>query len=90
MARLAACQAEAAKALNHDLEKHVLHPALEAVVALADELCRAQTCVQQIHDAGSSRGEVERLGSEIDLSCDIAREKLAHLDVQRIRPGHVL
>ena len=35
------CQQQAAKLIDHDLERHALNPAVKTVVALADEIIRA-------------------------------------------------
>jgi hypothetical protein len=86
VAVLAACQRDTAGVLNHELEQHALHPAIEAVVALAAELSHLQGCASQLVDAAIGGDGVGKLQAEIDISCSVARERLAHLDVQRITP----
>lgn len=87
VAILAACQRDTAGILNHEVERHALHPAVEAVVALAEELSHLQDCARELLDGGVSGDDVDKLRAEIDISCTVAREKLANLDVQRITPA---
>lgn len=87
MALLAACQQDTARVVNHELERHALHPAVEAVVALAEELSHLKDRASQLPDTGDDRDAMNKLRAEIDISCSVAREKLAQLDVQRITPA---
>lgn len=87
VAILAACQRDTAGVLNHEVDRHALHPAVEAVVALAEELSHLRDCARAILDGGVSGDDVDRLRAEFDISCTVAREKLANLDVQRITPA---
>jgi hypothetical protein len=48
MALLAACQRDTASVVNHELERHALHPAVEAVVALAEELSHLKECASPL------------------------------------------
>jgi len=83
---LAACQRDTAKALNQELQRHAVYPAVEAVAALAEELSRLQERAKEPLDSGDDNG-IAQLQAEIDISCCIAREKLAALDVQIIAPS---
>ena len=84
VAILAACQRDTAAVLNHEIDRHALHPAVETVVALAEELSHLKDCASQLPEGGAGAEEMDRLRTEIDISCTVAREKLAHLDVQMI------
>ena len=84
---VAACQRDTAAVLNHELDRHALHPAIEAVVALAEELSHLKECASRVPDANGDGAGVDRLRGEIDISWSIAREKLAHLDVRTIAPA---
>jgi len=84
---LAACQRDTAKALDRALERHALHPAIEAAAALAEELSRLQDSASQRDEGGAGGDEVDELGAQIEISCTVARERLANLDVQRIAPA---
>jgi molecular chaperone GrpE (heat shock protein) len=87
VAILAACQRDTAIVLNHELDRHALHPAVEAVVALAEELSHLNDCASQLPNVSVDGDGVDRLRAEMDISCSVAREKLANLDVQRITPA---
>ena len=87
VAILAACQRDTAGVLNHEVDRHALHPAVEAVVALAEELLHVQNCAGELLDGGVSGDDVDKLRAEIEISCTVAMEKLANLDVQRITPA---
>jgi molecular chaperone GrpE (heat shock protein) len=84
MAMLAACQRDTARVLNHEIDRHALHPAIETVVAMAEVLSHLKDCVSRRRNGGAGGGGTKKLRAEIDLSCTVAREKLAHLDVQII------
>jgi hypothetical protein len=85
VAILVACQRDTANVLNHELERHALYPAVEAVVALAAELSHLRDCASQLLGGGGDGAG--KLRAEIDISCSVAGEKLANLDVQRIAPA---
>jgi len=87
MTLLAACQRDTAAVLNHELDRHALHPAIEAIVALAEELSHLKDCARQLLDGCAGREEVGKLRAEMDLSCTVARERLANLDIERIAPA---
>ena len=74
------CQDQTAKMLNSQLERHALNPAIEAVVALAEELAGLKT--KSITAEPNSR-----LTEEINIAAAIASEKLAYLDIEKISPG---
>jgi len=84
---LAACQQDTAKALNREIEQHALHPAIKAVGALAEELSRLEVCAIRLLGDGTDGGQAGELRNEIEISCGVAREKLAALDVQMITPA---
>jgi molecular chaperone GrpE (heat shock protein) len=86
VAILAACQKDTANALNHQVERHALHPAVEAAVALTEELSRLQDCAKQLPGSDEGNDGLGEIRTEIDISCTVAHEKLAHLGVQRIAP----
>jgi molecular chaperone GrpE (heat shock protein) len=84
---LAACQKETAALLNREIERRDLYPAVEALVALATELSRLDGQVQQWPAEGAAGDQVNKLRQELALSCSIASEKLAHLEITMIAPG---
>jgi molecular chaperone GrpE (heat shock protein) len=86
VATLAACQKETADVLNHKLERHALYPAVEAVVALAAELSRLEGQARQLLPDSADGDQANKLLQELDISCRLAAEKLAHLDVAMITP----
>jgi molecular chaperone GrpE (heat shock protein) len=57
------------------------------VVALAEELSHLRDYASQLSHANLDGDGVDKLRAEIDVSCTVAREKLANLDVQRITPA---
>lgn len=87
MATLAACQRDTAKALNHELERYALHPAIEAVAALAEELFHLQDSARQLLDSGVGDDGAGPLTQEIGISGSVARERLANLDIRTIAPS---
>ena len=84
MAMLAACQKDTANVLNREMERHALHPAVEAVVTLAAELSHLQDCAGRLLDGGDA---ADRLRKEIDICCTVAGETLANIDARRIAPS---
>jgi hypothetical protein len=87
VARLAACQKETAAILNHEIQRRDLYPAIEALVALATELSHLAGQVQQLPAEGADGDKANKLRQESALSCSIASERLAHLNVTMITPG---
>jgi hypothetical protein len=87
VAILAACQRDTAGVLNHEIDRHAIHPAVETVVALAEELSHLKDCASRLPDGSAGGDGMDKLRTEIDISCTVAREKLANLDVQMIRPA---
>jgi molecular chaperone GrpE (heat shock protein) len=83
----AKCQEQATQALNHVLERHALNPAVETVVALAEELLRLRDIALQPNTDGSPAGRLQTLNEEINISAQIAREKLDYLDIAHITPS---
>ncbi len=99
LAILAACQRDTSNALNHELERRAIHPAIEAVVALAEELARARDCVRDCAGGvdnespgaagigGGAGSGMDLVRPVLDISCGIAQEKLANLNVEMIAPA---
>lgn len=83
---VAACQRDTAAVLNHELDRHALHPAIEAVVALVEELSHLRDCASRLPEPSCDENGVGKFRAEIEISCTIAKEKLANLDVQMITP----
>ena len=83
----AKCQEQATQALNHVLERHALNPAVETVVVLAEELFRLGDVALQPNTDGSPAGRLQTLNEEINISAQIAREKLDYLDIAHITPS---
>ena len=84
MSILAACQRDTASVLNREIDRHALHPAIETVVALSEELSHLKDYVSQMPNGSPDHENIEKIGGEIDLSCTVAQERLANLDVQII------
>jgi molecular chaperone GrpE (heat shock protein) len=87
VAMLAACQRDTAGALNRQIEKTALHPAVEAVVALAAELSHLQACAEGLPDGGTSDDAAGKLRQEIEICCTVADETLANINAKRIMPS---
>jgi len=83
----AKCQEQATQALNHVLERHALNPAIETVVALAEELFRLRDIALQPNTDGQPAGRLQTLAEEINISAQIAQEKLDYLDILHITPS---
>lgn len=83
----AKCQEQATQALNHALERHALNPAVETVVALAEELFHLRDIALQPNTDDSPPGKLQTLADEISLAAQIAREKLDYLDIATITPS---
>lgn len=87
VAALVNCQKETAGILNHELERHALNPAIEALVKLAKELTDLPERIGQSTGGVGTEKEFAGIQQEIDISCSIAREQLAHLDIEIIAPS---
>lgn len=77
---VAACQKDTADALNRKLERHLLHPAIETIAVLVEEINRLRDCGKQLENKFPSFVE------EAEISSSLAEERLAHLDIQRLMP----
>jgi len=84
---VANCQRDTAKVLNQELERHVLKPAVEAIVTLADELFHLDELVKHLCQGAVGSDELEKLGQDVHISNQIARDKMACLDIERITPS---
>ena len=83
---LKACQQQTQQLLQQQLERHALHPAVEAVVVLAEELLRLNTLQQNVDQATDVEAARKNLTDELNISAAIAMEKLALLEIQKIVP----
>jgi molecular chaperone GrpE (heat shock protein) len=83
----AKCQEQATQSLNHALERHALNPAIETVVSLAEELFRLRDVALQPNTDDQPAGRLQTLAEEINISAQIAQEKLDYLDIAHITPS---
>ncbi|OHB49694.1 MAG: nucleotide exchange factor GrpE [Planctomycetes bacterium GWF2_41_51] len=72
-----ACQKQTAELLNNNIERHALNPAIETVVFLYDEIRQLKSV---------SEKNAVKLSSEIDISLQLAHDKLAYLGIEKIMP----
>ena len=84
---IANCQRDTAKVLNQELERHVLKPAVEAIVTLADELFHLDELVKHLCQGAVASDELEKLEQDVQISNQIARDKMTCLDIERITPS---
>jgi molecular chaperone GrpE (heat shock protein) len=83
---LSECQQQTAKAVNREVERHALNPAIETVVALVEEISRLNKLVQQLEDKSQSEQAIARLREESQVASCAAHDKLAYLDIELILP----
>jgi len=83
----AKCQEQATQSLNHVLERHALNPAIETVVALAEELFRLRDVALQPNTDDQPAGRLQTLAEEINISAQIAQESsiISTLHTSRLR-----
>ena len=80
------CQQQTAELINHDLERHALNPAIETVVVLADEIIRADIG-KKLTQKFEPDIALDLLHERLQSSAEIAKDKLAYLDIQKINPA---
>ncbi|GAI32797.1 unnamed protein product [marine sediment metagenome] len=80
------CQQQTAQLVNHDLERHALNPAIETVVALADEIIRADIA-KKLTQEFESEVALDLLHEKLHSSAEIARDRLTYLDIKKINPS---
>ena len=84
---VAACQKETASVLNREVERHTVKPAMETVVALAEELFHLRDLIEQFCPESGPYDDLEQLKQESEVSCQVACGKLSYLDIERITPS---
>jgi len=75
-----ACQKQTAELLNNNIERYVLNPVIETVVFLCDEINKLKSVAD---------GKAENISDELEISLQLAQDKLAHLDIERITASAV-
>ena len=80
------CQEMAIRIQDQELERHVINPAIRAVVALAEEIDRLKKVSENCCSNEAAGSDSEHLDAEIQISAAIASDKLRHLDIKMICP----
>jgi hypothetical protein len=81
------CQAQTEKLLRHELERHCLHPALDTIVLLAEELDRLHSLIPTGLPETEHHKDWMILAQELQISLSVAVDKLADLRLERIIPA---
>jgi len=82
----ASCQQDTARLLNREIQRHALHPAILALVLLADEIKRIREKAIAAEPLADLSPEVSDLIEAVNFANCTAEERLAALDVEQIRP----
>lgn len=78
---------ETAKILNHELERHALNPAIETVVQLYDEIVGLKNLAEKFKHEAKDCPAIVPLLRALQISADIAEDKLAYLGIERLTPA---
>ena len=81
------CRQENAKILNHELERHTLNPAIETVVQLYDEIISLKNLAEKFKHEAKDCPAIVPLLRALQISADIAEDKLAYLGIERLTPA---
>jgi molecular chaperone GrpE (heat shock protein) len=83
---IAQCQQQMTKLIGRDIERFALNPAILAVVALADEIVRLSDMTAEDGCKNGLPNSFEVIRQQIQQSANIAKDKLKHLGIEKIRP----
>ncbi len=80
------CQQQMAKLINRDIERFALDPAIETIVTLTDEILQANDVLNEFSNNRDSDHNFKDILQQLQLSAEIAQDKLVHLGIERIKP----
>jgi molecular chaperone GrpE (heat shock protein) len=80
------CQQQTAQILNHDLERHALNPAIETIVAMAEEFMRLEQTISHLKLKSGLCPAWAEVAGELEISATVVAEKLRALDIVILRP----
>ena len=83
---VAQCQQQMAKLIGRDIERFALNPAIETLVTLYDEIVHLNHMAAKDDNKDDLANSFEVLRQQIQLSANIAKDKLNHLGIEKIRP----